>query len=139
MKHVQHRTAATIACLLIAIAGCGQPPDPHIPVSGKVTLAGEPLKTGTIVFIPNAAADNGSSEEARGLIREGAYSLNVGERLGALPGNYKVAIYATDATDSTKLPLSLIDEKYNDPDRSGLKAEVRADAPAGAYDFEVKK
>jgi len=120
-------------------AGCGGPVDKHIPVTGKVTLAGQPLKVGTIVFMPDTAAGNGSSEEARGLIRDGAYSLKVGEQKGALPGPYKVAIYSTDATDSTKLPLSLIDEVYNDPDRSKLKAEVRANAPAAAYDFDLKK
>jgi hypothetical protein len=125
--------------LALLVLGCGRPADPHIPVAGKVTVAGEPLKTGTIVFSPDPTAGSASSEEARGLIRDGAYSLTAGEKKGALPGHYKVAIYATEATDSTKPPLSLIDPIYNDPDRSKFKAEVRAAAPPAAYDFDLKK
>ena len=72
-------------------------------------------------------------------MKDGEYALTSGEKEGARPGVYKIAIFASDGIDSTKAPVLLVNEKYRDENKSGLKAEVKPDAPGGAYDFAVTK
>jgi hypothetical protein len=129
-----------VVVLLIASAGIGCTPSgpQYLPVQGKVTVNGEPLKTGLVVFIPDSAAGNASTEEFRGVIKDGSYTLT-GEKDGALAGAYRIAVFASEGADSTKEPTPLVDAKYNKADTSGLKAVVKPDATAGAYDFQVTK
>ncbi len=133
------RRLNVVLLLVACVCGGCAPSDPQfLPVQGKVDVNGEPLKTGLVVFIPDAAAGNAATEEFRGVIKDGSYSLT-GEKDGALAGAYKIAVFASEGVDSTKEPTPLVDAKYNKADTSGLKAVVKADAPAGAYDLEVTK
>src|SRR5262245_5440984 len=81
---------ANALCLLLALtlaaslAGCAQ--ESKSPVHGKVTLDGEPVAAGSIVFLPT----NSSGRKAAAAIEQGAYSLAPSDKLP--PGGYRVEI-----------------------------------------------
>ena len=111
-----------LALLSVAflVAGCGEPLDPVYPVTGKVTLNGKPLTTGTVTFTPT-----GNGPSATGMIREdGTYELKShDDRAGALPGSYKVSVSAVKINPQG-MALSLLPSKYSTGQTSGLTAEV---------------
>lgn len=77
--------------VLIAMAavGCGGggPPSGRLPISGEVTLDGQPLDQGAIQFEPT---DKSSKLNAGGVIANGKYKI--GSEQGLPPGKYKVSI-----------------------------------------------
>jgi len=66
------------------IAGCAK--ESSSSVHGKVTLDGEPVAAGDIVFLPAQA----SSRKAAAAIEQGTYALAPSDRLN--PGSYRVEI-----------------------------------------------
>ena len=67
---VSRLSAVAVVCLL---AGCGSSDGrSHVaPVKGKVTFKGEPLRTGSIIFVPDA----GGKTAVADISREGEYVL----------------------------------------------------------------
>lgn len=85
--------AAAFALLLLCglcIAGCGGSGNKHgrLPISGTVTLDGQPLMGGYIIFEPKS----GQPTQSGGMIVSGAF--DVPESAGAAPGTYSIAIYS---------------------------------------------
>ncbi len=86
-----------LAAILLALAGCGDKVQGRaglVPVTGKVTLDGKPLTTGTVSFI----GSGGNNEAFTGQIDgSGNYKLGASPTdPGALPGEYKVIVMATE-------------------------------------------
>lgn len=80
-----------VAALTVAVSlGCGESANKHgrIPFSGTVTLDGEPLPKGYLIFEPKA----GQPTQSGGMIENGTF--NVPEKAGAAPGLYSVAIFS---------------------------------------------
>jgi hypothetical protein len=128
---------------LIALAGC-QGGEKLIPVEGQVTVADEPLTSGTVVLRPDQARGNTSLHEPRGEIDSGGrYKVMTGSQtVGAPPGWYKVTVYATvkiNPQDPYSAERFLTNKKYADPATSGLEFEVKAGAPPGTYDLKLGK
>lgn len=128
----------SLGVLLIAIAcltsGCGSSGEhPTAKVSGLVTIDGQPLKFGSVLFVPE-----GNLPSAEANIRsDGTYDLGTyTSNDGAVIAKHKVMITARLASGSA-LPedsvkgaagtVSAIPEKYGDLEKSGLVAEVTAD------------
>jgi len=104
-------------------------------VTGKVTLDGQPLSHGTVIFAPErgrgATADNQS---------DGSFTLSTYRRGdGAIVGMHKISVFCTEEVVETqpndpgnldagmfKMDRSLIPTKYNSPGTSGLTFEVKA-------------
>lgn len=127
-------------CVVLAGAfGCGRSGPALVPVEGQVTFQGRPLKTGSLVFQPDAAKGNASTSTPSGTIGpEGRYKLYTQEKPGAPPGWYKVGIVAQEAPPNDPYAMrSLIPQRYADPQTSGISIEVSAKAPAGAYDIQL--
>ena len=111
---------------VIFLAGCGK----NIHFSGKVEFTdGTPVESGTIYF-------EKADFVARGTIApNGRYVLgSIGPKDGIPPGKYKVYIRGVvDKDAKTKNPLgmissvSLIDNKYSNPETSGLSVEIPAE------------
>lgn len=152
-----HRFVLTTVLALSAIlAGCsgrgmGQ-------VKGKVSVGGQPINNGTIMFYP--AEGPGAVGE---IGQDGTYTLRThkpGD--GAVIGTHKVAIHATSVGPGTlEAPKSLDDElrdpaagkavrnlvpgkitwlvpeKYSTPNESPLTAEVKAGQ--NTIDFDIPK
>lgn len=139
-----------VNCLLIASAafviGCGETVKDAkkglVSVTGKVTLNGTALTTGTISFT------DGKSAFMSPISSGGAYSLGESPSSpGALPGDYRVRIVSTEAAAAMKAPepgkppevvaaKSLIPEKYSSFDTSGLTATVKNES--NTINFDLK-
>src|SRR4051812_344013 len=119
------RLVTPVLFLALPAFGCG---DGGVgkthPVSGKVTVNGQPLvvKSAVVLFKPNAAKGNTSSFEPTGTVdSSGNYTLYTKTKRGAPPGWYKVLVTAVaDPTPPTgkgaltkrPVPKSLVPAKY---------------------------
>lgn len=122
------RSLTWALCIVILTAcGCGQS-DPlrRQAVSGKITLGGKPLKTGTVEFTP---VGNGILSGAS--VRDGQFSI--AKDKGLPPGDYVVRISASNAEqqpveapgESNKISAELVPAKYNS--QSTLQFHVDAE------------
>jgi hypothetical protein len=131
---ISRLSAAAAICLL---AGCGSTDGrSHVaPVKGKVTFKGEPLRTGSIIFVPDA----GGKTAVADISREGEYVLGSYDATdGAIPGKHRIMIIALTAPGGTGLPedtqrlkggaqspVNILPEKFSDDKKSMLVAEVK--------------
>jgi hypothetical protein len=116
-------------------AGCSGATDnlPREAVAGTVTLDGQSLADGTIAFTPAGTSDEEGMSGGGGEIKNGKFAI--ARDVGLLPGNYNVAIFASEKTGErtkpaqvgagkpTELAKQLIPAKYNS--KSELKAEIK--------------
>jgi len=124
--------------LLLALAflvpGCGPSGPKMYPVSGTVNYQGKPLPLGTLMFVPK----QGTPSKPSLIDGSGHYSLQ------AVAGEHRIQVVAVpereggrpDPTveggiDYTGVPEveSLIPEKYNRFDTSGITVTVKPDGP----------
>lgn len=85
------RNIACLAILLGAAVGCGPKTD-RLPISGKVTLDGVPLETGSISF---ASMPGEKLQSTGAMIQNGSYSIPAEK--GLLPGVYGLQLTSPDA------------------------------------------
>src|SRR5690554_4660989 len=105
LRELASRTARRLPALVLlgALLGCGSAHEAQ--VSGKITLDGAPLTTGTVAFHPV-----GGGPVAYGVVdRQGKYQLQTGTTHGLAAGEYRVLVVATgelptDSTDPYALP-----------------------------------
>jgi hypothetical protein len=140
-------SAALLACLAL---GCGKSDelDKLQPVKGKVIFTGKSVASGNVravVLYADKAAGNTTPHEPRGEIdKDGNFEVfTTAKRAGAPPGPYKVAVLLKEAPlPDSKNPYApekwLIDEKYGDPEKSGLKLTVVENPADGAYDLKIE-
>lgn len=143
---------ATTSIVLVLFAGCGQKtagPKTY-PVTGAVTLKGEPVAGATVTF---HGAD-GKSTAVGTTDAKGQYTLTAGPAgQGALAGKYQVAIVKYKAAEPAPAakggeyvppdpnqppppaPENLLPAKYADPKTSALTADVQ---PGGQHNFDFK-
>lgn len=112
---------ALVGALLILPAGCDRPVT-LVKVRGKVTLNGEPLRAGTVVFAPDEQRGVRGPLSYAVLDHEGAFELTTDNGPGAVPGWHRVTV--APPPESTDLIMGL--ERYRNPDSSGLRYEVKA-------------
>ena len=116
---------------LVFFAGCEGGTASLASVSGKVFYQNQPLPRGTVVFVPDADRGN-NGPLAQGTIQGGgSYTIQTGEKPGAMPGWYRVTVIAVENTSGFSLngsavPRSLVPERYRDPELSDLACEVKA-------------
>ena len=123
--------SAWLPCLVVA--GCGGGPDlpPMANVTGTVTLDGKPLPRGSVQFAPDPTSlpKGAKAATAVGLIdAEGHYTLKTAGVEGAIVGRHQVSVEARQEpkNEMDTWPPSLIPEKYNTQQTSGLTFEVKA-------------
>lgn len=135
------RLHLAVACTVAALAaGCGGRADgiPREPVSGTVSLDGQPLESGSITFLPE-----GSGPSAGGPIQGGSFTLPRAD--GPAPGPHRVEVMAIRPTGrkvpNPDDPGQMIEETYNAvPPRYNLRSELTAEVKAGAenkFDFTL--
>jgi hypothetical protein len=137
---------ALILLPAIACNGCaGGRSDALLPVAGQVTEEGKPLARGTISLRPDLEKGNKSQDHPTGTIGAGGrYVLFTSGREGAPAGAYKVVVFCNEPVEikgkaHPGMPKSLIHERYNQPNTTPLSVEVKVDAPAAAYNFDLKE
>ncbi len=105
--------------LLVASFGCGSSDGLNRQaISGSVTLDGQPISLGAILFEP-ATQESGTAVGAT--IRHGDFAISTRE--GPVPGSYRVRVYsssgiqappATGQTDRTPRPMvERVPARYN--------------------------
>ncbi len=123
--------------LLSAMTSCSRSSQ-ESQVSGVVTLDGNAIGPGIIVFAPL-----GSGKPATGSIEsDGSFMLMTSRETGLAPGKYQVAVSVREVPQNVKRGdrpppgKLLIPEKYEDSTTSGLEYEV---APGkNTIDIELK-
>jgi len=132
------------AFALTSVVGCGGVR--RIPVAGTVTLDGQPLNGGWLVFTPDTAKGNTARISCTSRIQDGHYDLETNgvtrsESGSGVPlGWYKVSFRILEES-TKKHPMAPINvnEKFKDPDKTPLSVEVKDNPAPGAYDFKLTK
>lgn len=134
-------------------SGCGEKAVSLAPVSGKVTVDGKPLSSGSVSLIPDVSlSDKGASEVSKmqttgmsgGEINpDGTYKIYTDGKEGAPLGKYKIRVMppvtqSKDEKDAKEAPDIGFDKDYTDPNRTRLHYEVVASPEPGRYDLKLK-
>src|SRR5262245_11610288 len=91
------------AVLLVAAAGCGNQRGP-VPISGTVTLDGEPVEGATVTF-HTVGTDKEGKPATGETDKSGTFRLRTGTDDGVRPGEYKVVIIKSILADpNLKMP-----------------------------------
>lgn len=112
-----------------SFSGCGGKEGPSFgQVTGKVTLDGQPVQAGIVMFIPDLASGTTGPASQAQISSEGQYELaGPGGRKGALVGTHLVTVAGPEvSSDSSGQPgLSIkLPERYKYEQSSGIKKEV---------------
>ncbi len=127
---------ALAALALLGIVGCGGAK--YAPVSGRVTLDGQPLADAVVIFQPIGDPKSPGGPGSAGKTNaNGEYTLQVvepGRRAGALVGKHQVQIStritAPSGDDSSKTPPDRVPAKYS---REPLTFDVPAEGTGAAH------
>ncbi len=136
------RPVLAILCALglTPLLGCGNGIK-CVPVSGTVTLDGQPLQGVVVAFTPDASKGNTARASCTGPVRDGRYELQtIGvtryeSGRGAPPGWYKVTLIA----DLPGQPKVNLNGAYTNVARTPLSVEVVAEPPPGSYDLKLMR
>jgi hypothetical protein len=127
----------SLLAAVTVVVGCGPAGPTLIPVSGKVTLSGTPLKSGTINLVADESKGTKQTGTSAGKIQpDGSYTISTDGKDGAPPGWYK-AIVITKYPGAPEDAVA-INPVYTDP-KSAISFEVVANPAAGAYDLKLTK
>ena len=136
---------AIFLCASAAPVGCNRSSNPDlVPVEGTVTLNGGAMPEGGQGNVTFSPAD-GKGNTATGLMdADGNYRMSTFEPDdGVLPGAYNVTVvWVSRGSGDPKTgvltpPASMINERYSNPETSGLTAKVDADGN-DQFDFDLK-
>jgi hypothetical protein len=128
---------------MLAVLGCGSPA--MVEVKGKVYHGDQPLKaTGLEQANIQFYQQSGDGE---GKIYHSTFDADGNYTLKAPAGSYKVVVVATKAPEKKDakadinygIPVPVIPKKYTSASTTDKSLEVKADAPAGAYDIKLDK
>jgi predicted small lipoprotein YifL len=111
------RSRIISAALLASVAGCGGSGPKYVPVSGVVTLDGQPYGEAVVVFLPKASADNPNPgrSSAGETDAKGHFVLKTDElKVGAVVGQHLVKI-------QTRGDVSHFDPSTGSPDGAPAK------------------
>jgi hypothetical protein len=126
------------AVVAVLLAGCGGEPYKIAPVSGRVTLNGQPLANAAVLFQPVATKDNANPGPGSGGITgaDGRYALRLvgSNRDGAVVGKHKVQITMAGKDDPAddrprKKSGPALPRRYH-----GKDTKLDCDVPAGGTD-----
>ncbi len=117
-------------CMAATLCGCGRGPNlpPTARVDGTVTLDGNPLPRGTVQFIPDPEQGTAGTPAVGNIGGDGRYTLRTAGAQGAIVGHHRVRVEARaePKNEMDTWPPSLIPERYNHEQTSGLIFEVTA-------------
>jgi hypothetical protein len=128
---------------LTSLAGCGIR---RIPVSGTVTLDGQPFTGGFMEFRPDNAKGNMGSFIAIGAIVEGHYNVetraitrsDTGD--GVPLGWYKVTFgFYEESTSKRRVVPPNVNPRFKSAATTPFAVEVKDDPEPGVYDYKLTK
>jgi len=132
---LQRLCIGALAAAVVWLGGCGGNDRPKtIPISGRVTIDGQPPgEGGKLFFTPTEAAEGYNKRPASGSFdAEGNYRVMSWEPDdGLVPGHYTVNVQPGDPA-KTKIPA-----RYHNSSTSGLEVDVPVDKDEIAFDVNV--
>jgi hypothetical protein len=128
-----------VVVLVWAALGAGCKPSVTLaPVSGKVTMDGQPVTAGQVSLIP--MDDKTLKDLCTGSIENGEYKIFTGGSEGAPLGKYKVTVTPSMVpTGGAKSPSMPFNRKFSEANSTPLTIEVVSSPAAGAYDLKLTK
>jgi hypothetical protein len=116
-----------LAATALILTGCTQRNATLTHVSGKVSFKGVLLQSGIIVFSPDSSRGESGPIAVSKIDHDGTYTLRTADAVGASAGWYRVtvAVLSTTTQSLDSPPLSLVPERYRDPQLSQLTCEVK--------------
>ena len=130
--------AAWAVSLVVPLAGC-EKGIRRIPVSGTVTLDGQPLKGGVLLFHPDDSKGNTVRVSCTGPVSNGRYTLvtsgvtKADTGSGAPTGWFKVTLI----NDLPGMAEIKVHPKYLKPETTPLAIEIVDNPQPGAYDLKL--
>ncbi len=124
-RNIQLLMGYLVASVLLAVAGCGGPD--LAPVSGKITVGGQPVSRGSVTFMPDQDKGTSGKVAVGDIQADGSYSLQTFDSDdGALVGHHRVIVGGRGLEDAENMaPDPSIPPRYANPTQSGLTAEVK--------------
>lgn len=133
------RPLLALACLTLALGCSGGKKLNLAPVSGTVTVGGQPLTAGQVSFLP-ATKDQEGTLSAGTIGSDGKYTIFTGGKSGAPLGKYKVTVTPSMMPSADgKAPTFAFNQKYRDAKTTTLLFEVVEKPDAGRYDLKLDK
>jgi hypothetical protein len=134
-RNVRFASLLIASMAIVTLVGCSRGGSAGLTrVTGEVKLNGQPLKSGTITFMPVSGTTSSTGE-----IKDGRYSLGTttpGD--GAPAGEYKVSVTAWEKLPTmTEAGVPAVPEKYMNADTSGLTAKVESQR-SQTIDFDLQ-
>lgn len=149
-----------LTCLLIS-SGCGKKTAPPefakdlLPVTGTVTLKGQPLGGAVVQFLTLPNSTGGEMAEAM-TDADGSFVLSTrianasaNDRQGALPGEYIVTVSCITMPDGSPLPpgtteadalavgaIEAVPAKFSHPETTPLRVKIAPDALAHVIELK---
>ena len=135
--------AAIAVAFTLFNAGCGKDPHRLAPVSGKVTMGGNPLASAVVAFLPDTKPGAKPSPTSRGETdKNGRYTLTSSEdKPGAVVGTSKVRISTMRSTGGSEGEGGAILARETVPEKYNARTELTFDVPeegTDAADFDLK-
>lgn len=121
---------AVLPLLMIFCAGCSDGRPVRVPVAGRVTIDGQPVAKGYILFIPEGNRSAQARIDAQGNFVLGTFE----ETDGAVLGKHRVAVISREVLSPTKIRW-LAPQKYVDPRLSPLTVTI--DGPTDSLPIEL--
>ena len=127
------RQVIAVAALVLT-AGCGSPtagPE-TVPVTGKVTLQGEPVGGATVTLTPSASGGGNPAQAVTTDAGEfevfSSFDQGKTTQAGMTPGEYVITVSKLESIPAqaqlVRAPKNLLPERYQSPSTSDLKAVV---------------
>jgi hypothetical protein len=124
--------------VMIAATGCGQNNSgpQTVPVTGKVTLDGDPIAHAVVSLTPVSDATGGvpaqaTTNESGEFEVYSAFDQGRTTQTGMVPGDYAVTVTKLESIPAqaqlTRAPKNLLPKQYESAGSSGLKATITAD------------
>src|SRR5262245_5085014 len=132
--------AALCACVSIPLNGCDSGVH-RVPVSGAVTLDGQPLDRGVLLFHPDESRGNTARVSCTGPVSNGRFKLVTSgvtksdTGVGAPLGWYK----GTWIADLPGMAEIKVNSKFLNPATTPLAIEIVENPEPGRYDLQLTK
>jgi hypothetical protein len=144
-----------LALISVSVAGCNSASGTNwdvVPVSGTVTLDGQPLADAQVSLIPETRQDGYPGAAAK-TDSAGKFTLISGNQQGAMPGKYKVIVSKLTMKDGSPLvdqgegmdvdqliaqglTREAVPPQYSDPSQTTLAMDV-VSGKAEGYDIQM--
>ena len=127
---------AVLACLVLC-AGC-KSKVPLAPVSGKVTVGGQPVTAGQVALVPEKGVAAAGLSAGK-IESDGTWTIHTDGRSGAPLGKYKVTVTPAMTPTGSGPPAAPFHASYQSAQTTPLRIEVVNAPSPDAYDLKLTR